>query len=225
MEKKKYFLALYILISVIFSTCKDSLGVNETETITAVNLLSTRDLSYYSFSLYWTICSSYDFDRYEVHYKKNYMDDFTLYYIVRDIKTNYLFLNGLLTNHLYYFFIRVVNKNGDYADSEVIWVRTLSNTSSPVTISYTDLGGEYRIDWDNNLAGIAFTRYELYMSCDSAFVPSQNYLLDRITYIMHNYTYINKNNLVKNTTYYFIVRIYNVLEGYTESDLLELWNP
>jgi hypothetical protein len=227
MNWKKYIISSLVLISVLFSTCKDPLGGDDPVTVTAVSFLPVRNLSYYSFYLYWIKYESDNFARYEIYCKSDSLGRYSLYYTATDIDRTNLSLYGLQPSHTYWFYIKVIGEDGEYADSEILKVTTRSDTPSAVSIDGLDAGSEYYIYWNRytDVDVVTFSRYEVYCTHYSDYNNLINYLWYKTSYIKNNYFYITKSEMDKNAPYYFKVRTYNGLGKYSESASLEIINP
>jgi hypothetical protein len=236
MYKNKYIIALYLIITFIFGSCEDPLKIDETlstgeSAVTVPDLYPPRDLTYHSVTLNWSQYNNNDFDRYELYYLSSFHFQYSLSMIIRDKKICYLPLTELLPGVDYYFYIRVINKAGNYADSKIINVHTFSDKPSPVTnFGYKKTPEDnniIKLFWDKYKENdiVSFSRYEVYSSEEQYFQLSPETLRDKISMINNNYTFFDITKLNKNTIYSFKVRIYNILEKYAESDYLTFRTP
>jgi hypothetical protein len=149
-----------------------------------------------------------------------------LYFRTKYSEICYSHVSDLYPKEEFYFFVRLIKKNGSYTDSDILFVLTKSDIPSPiVSFSYSRNYTEKEdiINWSKYLEDdiVPFSRYELYCSREQYFQPSRQNLYDSIPWVDFNYRPIDTSKFEINISYYFKVKTYNKREKYSESSFLE----
>jgi hypothetical protein len=241
MNKKIYVFLMSIILLFIFGSCDDPLKIDEdlqVSEITAVDMLPARNLTYCSVNLYWSEFAGDEFNRYEVYYAPINTGKYYRYLIVKDSKINYIKVSGLTPDRGYSFFIRTVTKDGSSADSKAVYYKTYSDIPSPISyINYqahevynkdTKLSSMfYTISWSKYIDTFAvnFSRYTIYYWKYGDLGSQNPTVYGNIYYKNENYINLDLTSLKENTIYYFIIRTYNALSNFVESDYVSFTTP
>ena len=192
---------------------------------TKVTIEKISDETESSLSIYWSKNEDYDFLRYEIHYSttQNFtVSSSTLFRNITDQNTVSYTVSSLTSLTRYYFKIRVVDKENGFIDSEELSGVTLApagpdvpnsvNILNPINTEISETSIIIRWDAYQNPE---FAAHEIHYSVDPNFVPSSSTLFIKLSNV--NTTNITVRNLTPLTTYYFIVRVFNTKDKFSDS--------
>jgi hypothetical protein len=173
----------------------------------------------YSIDLFWTEYQESDFMRYEIYIKEDSAKDYKLCSSVLSSREVYTTIPGLKAISTYQLYVRVITIKGNYIDTKISNITTFDDTPSPVVIGNIAVISSHTIsiDWSGYLDTKAakFDRYEVYYSRQPQFIPSDSTLIKKI--YDRSVTNWIIGNLKDKTTYYFIVRTYNIFGKFSQS--------
>ncbi|MEM2870588.1 MAG: fibronectin type III domain-containing protein [Thermoplasmata archaeon] len=178
---------------------------------TPVTLHEPTNITDNALELSWTMNPDKDFSRYEVY--QSTLSNFSapkLLMWTGDRSRTGLLVTGLARLTTYYFMVRVLDRAGLSADSNVVRATTLLGNVPPAAVtlyaptSVTD--SSMTLSWSRNNDG-DFARYELHGSTQPGFTPSQSTLIASIP--DQNTTQFSVTGLLPSTNYYFRVRTWD----------------
>jgi hypothetical protein len=180
--------------------------------------------------LSWSRSLHDDFDRYEIHMSKNVRvnpDDSyyfipeksTLIDIIKDKNDTSYVINNLIKNDEYFFRIMVYDKTVNYSSSNTMGT-TATTGGKPVPVELYDpvIDSELKVvilSWSRALTNY-LKSYIIYMSPESMPEPNMYYWLTEIR--NRNTTTYQTKRLPGNTTYYFRIRVLNIMGAHSLSN-------
>jgi hypothetical protein len=217
MHKRIIIVFLFFLIITV-SSCEDVFQQSPPD-VPVINPLGSRTIN--SIDIIWSKYNGDDFERYEVYYRKKYSPAYSLYSTIKNERQIYLTVSDLEPKTEYQFYVRAIDKKGQFTDSEIYKLETLSDQPSPVAINRVNQSDithqSIGIVWSQYVDDYAvpFLKYEVYCSTDPKF--KENYTRKIVV------TDISPKVVVpflsEKTLYYFVVRTYNKLQKYSESNI------
>jgi hypothetical protein len=191
-----------------------------------VTIENITDATESSLSIRWSRNEDTDFLRYEIHFSttQNFVpSSSTLYRNITDRNVTSYTVFNLLALTKYYFKIRVVDEENAFADSKELSGTTTipvgPDVPQPVDIfDPTDaeiFETQVNIRWES-YQNPEFKAYEVHYSIDPSFIPSSSTrYMGQITIPTINSVPVS--NLMPSTNYYFVVRVVNVKDKFSDS--------
>jgi hypothetical protein len=186
---------------------------------TPVTLNQATDITESSLGLSWTENIDVDFKNYTIYQSSALGSLGNAVHTVTDKLTSSFVLTGLSANTTYYFMVRVYDTGDLYADSNQISAKT--NTAlppifppTPVTLSQaTDTTeNSFKLSWTEN-ADSDFKNYTIYQSTITGAIGTA---ITAVT--SSSLTSYDVTGLSENTTYYFMIRVYDAEGLYADSN-------
>jgi chitodextrinase len=187
---------------------------------TPVTLSQATDITENALGLSWTENIDVDFKNYTIYQSSALGSLGNAVHTVTDKFTTSFVLTGLSANTTYYFTIRVYDTGGLYADSNQIGAKTSAALPppnfppTPVTLSQaTDITeNSLKLSWTEN-ADSDLRNYTIYQSTITGAIGTA------ITAVTgSSLTSYDVTGLSENTTYYFMIRVYDAEGLYADSN-------
>jgi len=184
-----------------------------------VTLSQAADITENSLRLSWTENTGFDFKNYTVYQSNAQGNLGNTIYTIANKSTTYYVVTALSSNTTYYFTIRVYDTGGLYVDSNQVGAKTNTLITpnlppTPVTLNQAAnvTQNSLRLSWTEN-TDVDFKNYTVYLSTTTGAVGTA---ITTIT--SSSLTSCNVTGLSANTTYYFIIRVYDFEGLYADSN-------
>lgn len=187
----------------------------------AVVLNQPTDITESSIKLSWTQSTDLDFRNYTIYQSTAQGSLGNAVNMIADKLTTSFTLTGLSANTTYYFMIRVYDTGGLHADSNQVTAKTAAATPPNANVAPTAVtlnpatdvtGSSLKLSWTKN-TDADFKRYVTHQSTTAGATGTAV-----ITITDSSLTSCDVTGLSANTTYYFIIRVYDTEGLYADSN-------
>jgi hypothetical protein len=188
---------------------------------TPVTLYQAANITQNSLRLSWTKNTDVDFKNYTIYQSNAQGNLGNTIYPITDKSTAYYVVTALSANTTYYFTIRVYDTGGLYSDSNQVGAKTNAATPltpnlppTPVTLyqAANITQNSLRLSWTKN-TDVDFKNYTIYRSITTGAIGTA---ITAVT--SSSLTSYDVTGLSANTTYYFMIRVYDAEGLYADSN-------
>jgi hypothetical protein len=187
---------------------------------TPVTLNQATNITQNSLRLNWTKNADVDFKNYTIYQSSAQGSLGNAVGTITDKMATSFILSGLSANTTYYFTIRVYDTGGLYADSNQVGAKTNEAPitpnlpPTPVTLNQATniTQNSLRLNWTKN-ADVDFKNYTIYQSITTGAIGTAI-----TTVTSSSLTSYDVTGLSTNTTYYFMIRVYDSEGLYADSN-------